>query len=78
MVLVAENLYAGRTDAGGVRLVLLSAAPATAPNVGDVIDGALLDVTLSSDAWCAVVAEVSRLGNTDNRAYRAQLFHAGR
>lgn len=78
MLLIANNIYAGRlNEQGDVRLVQFTGSPVSPPVVTQTYHPAdlVFDVTIPGAQWPAAVAYVSRRGDIEGRHYLVQAFH---
>lgn len=89
-----DNLFFGRMQDGGVRIVKFSAPPhvtllhgadaVTRPTDGPHADGefrevkVLLDVRITADEWASIISSMSKAGEADGGFYRALDWHMGR
>ena len=78
MLLIANNIYAGRlNEQGDVRLVQFINPPVSPPVVSGIYHSSttVFDVTIPGTQWPAVVAYVSKRGDIEGRHYLIQAFH---
>ena len=79
MMHVEGNLFVGRTEDGGVRIIRLKdhdLAPAQWPDANDVCSMETeLDMVLTSESWASVVSSVSKNGETGETWQKALDFH---
>ena len=78
MLLIANNIYAGRLNGqGDVRLLQFTGTPVNPPVVTQTYHPAdlVFDVTIPAAQWPAAVAHVSKRGGIEGRHYLIQAFH---
>ena len=78
MLLIANNIYAGRlNEQGDVRLLQFKATPVSPPSATGAyfLADLVFDITIPHAQWPAVVAHVSRRGDIEGRHYLMQAFH---